>query len=104
MVTFNFENAAGADVFFFFFSFSCPSETDHLTPAKESAHRPRRNGAKTGPTTETGRTGRRPLPRKKPGAEIESGPCRTSGTDAPAQTSENLGRYERRGGGGEGNL
>lgn len=92
MVKFDFENTAGADFFF-----SSPSETDHLTPANESAHHPRRNGVKTGLTTETGRTGRRLLPRTKPGAEIESGPCRMSGTDAPAQTSESLGRYERRG-------
>lgn len=100
MVKFDFENPAGAD----FFSPSSPSETDHLThPTKESAHRPRRNGVKTGLTTETGRTGRTGrtrrclLPRTKPGAEIESGPCHTSGTDVPAQTSESLGRYERRG-------
>lgn len=52
---------------------------------------------KTGLTTESGRTGRHLLPRTKPGAEIESGPCHMSGTDAPAQTSESLGRYERRG-------
>lgn len=52
---------------------------------------------KTGQTTETGRTGRTgrsPLPWTKAGAEIESGPCPSSGTDAPAQMSESLGRSE----------
>lgn len=99
MVKFDFENPAGAD--FFFFPHSSPSETDHLThPTKESAHHPRRNGVKTGLTTETGRTGRTGrclLPWTKPRAEIESGPSHLSGTDAPAQTSESLGRYDRRG-------
>lgn len=84
-----------------------PPETDHLTPATESARCPRshvkreedqeRAGATTRRITETGRTGRGPPPRIRPGAGNERDPCRWSGTDAPAQRSESQGRYEQKG-------
>lgn len=81
-----------------------PPETDHLTPVKESAHRPRinveRDGVTTGRSTETGRTGRIgriPPRRTQPEAGNERDPCHTSVTDAPAPRSESLERYEQEG-------
>lgn len=76
---------------------SGPPEKDHLTPTKQSAHCPRRDGATTGRSLETGRTGRSPLPWTEPRAGIERDPCRMSGTDAPALRSESPGRYEQEG-------
>lgn len=55
---------------------SGPPKKEHLTPKKKSAHCPRRDGAMTGRSTETGRTGRSPLPWTEPRAGIERDPCR----------------------------
>lgn len=76
---------------------SGPPETDHLTPVKESAHCPRRDGVKTGQSAGTGRTGRLHLPWTKQGAGIERDPCPMSEIDAPALRNESPGRYEQDG-------
>lgn len=85
-------------IFFNYYYFSSgPPETDHLTPVKESAHCPRRDGVKTGQSAGTGRTGRVPLPWTKQGAGIERDPCPMSEIDAPALRNESPGRYEQDG-------
>lgn len=81
-----------------------PPEKDRLTLANGSPRRPRRcpdraqrerAGVRTGRSTSSGRAGRSPPRRTRPGPESGSGPCRTSGTAAPAPRSESPARYER---------